>query len=240
MRRIEPTGPIEMRLVLNVEPFHWSDRRTPDGPAEERRKNWLAYFRECMSDAGIVGIEPIRSSLWFVDAFAVVDNELMLRMIREVFEGSGLPGFPNEDGREDISDTDPLASLEGGYAIFGEDELLLEPGCCCGFADLDDWKQALLEQPENTDLWLGHPQTEISFVGEVVTVREGHEPYEGGPPPPDSLVEFSISVNELGEAVKRAEEARRRFTERLLPRVRELVADPSLATKVTGWLMGEG
>ena len=72
-----------------------------------------------------------------------------------------------------------------------------------------------------------------------MTLREGYEPYDGGPPPPDCLVEFSISVNELREAVARAEDARKRFAERLLPRVRELVADPALASKVTCWLMGE-
>lgn len=56
MRRIVACDPIELRPVIEVEPYHWSDRESPESRSPAAR---LAYFRACMADVGITGIEPI-------------------------------------------------------------------------------------------------------------------------------------------------------------------------------------
>ncbi len=237
MKRIEPDRPITFRLVIEVEPYHWSSRPTPPPIecAEEHRAEWSAYFQKCMSDAGFLGVDPIQPGSLFVDAFTVVENELVLRMIRENLEIAGLPGYPDEHGRED-GDAENVPGLAGGFAVFGADELLLEPQCCSEFCTLKSWQEAILDRPTEADLWIGHPHAKVSFHGESVTIGEGCD----GQPPPDDLVEFSIGVDELREAVDRAEEAARRFERRLLTRVGELVADPVLAPVVCCQLMATG
>ena len=69
--------------MLEIEPYHWSDRALPQGPSREHPVAWYTYFHQCMADAGITGIDPIRPGSHFVDAFSVVDNELIVRLIRE-------------------------------------------------------------------------------------------------------------------------------------------------------------
>jgi len=77
VKKIQVHRPIEMRLVIEVEPYHWSDREIPSvSPAREYTKEWNEYFFACMEDAGFKGIEPIQRGSRFVDAFSVVKKEL--------------------------------------------------------------------------------------------------------------------------------------------------------------------
>ena len=66
----------------------------------------------------------------FVDAFDVVQNDLIERMIGEDLEFAGLPGFPDRNGKTDTCDETTVGSLEGGYAIPARDGELFEPACC--------------------------------------------------------------------------------------------------------------
>ena len=114
MKRIKPIKPIELQLVIEVEPYHWSDRATPNvGSAREYPEIWEKYFHQCMADVGIEGLTPIQPGSSFVDAFRVVNNDLILRMIRECLHWGGLPGFPDAEGRED-GGPDSISALEGG------------------------------------------------------------------------------------------------------------------------------
>ncbi|MCB9851347.1 MAG: hypothetical protein H6817_11660 [Phycisphaerales bacterium] len=236
MKRIKPIKPLELRLVLEVAPYHWSKRPLPDvGPARFNPEIWDEYFRKCMADAEIFGIEPIEPGSNFADAFAVVRNELIIRMIRESLQGSGLPGFPAENGHVRVSGIESICGLDGGFAILTRDGDIFEPQCCTDFSTLDSWKSALEERPKSGQLWIGHPQATISFDAETVTVTEGWE----GSQEPESLLWFSATSDELRDAVCNAEEARLRFAEALQARVLELITDDELAWQTTYRLMGD-
>jgi hypothetical protein len=137
MKRIKPIKPLELRLVIEVEPYHWSDRWPDVWPWREQSEERDAYLAQCMADADIEGIRPLVPGSSFVDAFDVVRNELILRMIREFLEHIGLPGFPDREGREDTGSGDTVSSLDGGYAVLARDGEVFEPECCCAFADLE-------------------------------------------------------------------------------------------------------
>ena len=237
MKRIEPIKPFELRLVIEVEPYHWSDRESPGWNAgAESERAWTAYFNACMADANIEGIKPLVPGSMFVDAFEVVRNELILRMIRECLHHSGLPGFPDKDGHENASDMEGVGSVRGGYAVLARDSELFEPQCCCEFVDLKNWKQALIDRPAAGTVYMGHPEAEINFAGELVTVKQGWE----GTPPPESLQLFSVSIEELAAAVEKAELERERLTDELRGRVKELFADQIVVEQVVSALMGAG
>lgn len=232
MKKIKTDKLIKLCLVLEVEPYHWSQRQLPSvDPARECREIWHAFFQECMADAGILGIEPIQPGSFFVDAFSVVKNELIVRMIQEELEESD---FPSEDGQEDLCDIDTVSAFSGGYAIVSGDNVLLEPQCCCDFSNLDNWKQVLLEQPKNGTVWIGHPEAEVSFINNVVTIKEGWE----YPPPPDYLAEFSFHYNDLKKAIIQAEKDKKILLKQVHSQVGKLVANHKLAQKITFQLMG--
>ena len=235
MKRIEASGPIELTLVLEIEPYHWSDRALPQGPSRDHPEAWYTYFHQCMADAGITGIDPIRPGSHFVDAFSVVDNELIVRLIREELEESGLPGFPDDTGCQDAEDVEAVGMLTGGYALCSGHEVFLEPECCCDFSNLESWRQALAEQPVSGTLWIGHPQAGIAFERDTVTITQG---WEGGPAPA-CLAEIALRVAALREAVVRAEDARKELARRLLPRVQEVMADPDRVREVRDRLMAD-
>lgn len=192
-----------------------------------------------MSDAGIEGIVPIKPGLDFVDAFSVVQNDFIMRLIRENLEGSGLPGFPDASGRNDENDFE-ACSLEGGYVIISEDEVLLTPECCTDFSTLDELRQALIERPGFDLLWIGHPAAEVRFVDDLVFVKRGVEncgDLQTHLAMEEEAPEFAVNVNELSHAVDRAVLAREQFSQALLNRVKQVVADPEMAAEVTAQLM---
>jgi len=164
----------------------------------------------------------------------LLKRNLGLHIIREDLEESGIPGFPNEDGKEDQLDGDTICMLNGGYAVIGGDDVLLEPECCCDFTNLYYWKKALHDRPSKGLVWIGHPEAEVCFQGDFLTVRERWE----YPPEPDCLVEFEVSVNEMSAAVERVERLLSQFEDLALIRVKELISDPALALKVTRCLIG--
>ncbi|MCW8879268.1 MAG: hypothetical protein OQJ89_02700 [Kangiellaceae bacterium] len=225
-----------MQLVVEVEPYHWSDRKTPSvSPARIHRKEWGNYFLKCMGDAGFVGVKPIQPGSNFVDAFSIVENDIMLEIIKENLEESGLPGFPDEDGNESQNGGENVCMISGGFAIIVGNEVGLEPGCCCDFSNIESWKDILFEKPTKDYVWIGHPEAEVGFQEDRLIIKEGWE-YT---PVPDYLNEFSVDIDEFIKSVKEAEEALCEYAAKLLEQVKRLIPDPGLARRVTCCLIGK-
>lgn len=162
----------------------------------------------------------------------------MLPLIRDWLSGSGLPGFPDEDGLEYMAGLECIDAIEGGYALVQGDKLI-EPDCCCEFLNLKNWTEVLKKQPKHGYVWTGHPGLEINFEADRVSVRQLSE---DGYPPPELLTTMAISVSELQTAVSQAEMMKARFTGDLLEQVIQVIGlrtDRELAAHVTSRLLGE-
>ena len=169
MDQMQSDRAIELRLVLRVEPWRWSDRQLPPELTIDDYVGWDAYFADCLADAGVTGVKPVFPGCSFADAFAIIENEFMLRIIEEELETSRILELQHADGGQyDLNDVSPL---EGGCVMHDGDELLIVPNCCGELVDLDNWKAALRERPFDGTVWIGHPEAGISFLGDEVTLR---------------------------------------------------------------------
>ncbi len=227
----------QMQLVFEVEPYRWSDRPSPEvGPACEHPQIWQQYFADCMADVGCAGLEAIRPGSRFVDAFELLPTPLMLRILRDDLTGSGAPGFPDDDGRED-SWPHWLTHvwLDGGVA-FHAGGTTLEPQCCSDLGTLDNWKAAV-DRGENGKVWTGHPETILLFDGDHVVVRDG---WDDPAPRPNLLLETAVSRKQLSAAITQAIGERKRLAAALAGRVCELIPDAAIAAQVAAMLVGDG
>lgn len=232
MTRTVAHEPIELRPVIEVAPYDWSDQKSPESRSPGER---LAYFRACMADAGIEGIDPIAAHSNFVEADRVMENELIVRLIREQMSGSGFPGFPSQSGLKETGDPDCVGMLSGGFVLCGGSEVLLGPQCCCDFSNLEDWRKCVNEQPDQGTVWIGHPEAEVSFSEGWVSIAEG---WEGESPRIKPKVDHAIRVEALLAAVTNAESHLADIRRRLVTRVQELIGDSERLLAVTNSLMG--
>ncbi len=231
MNRINVAKPIEFLPVIEVEPYHWSDRQMPDADATPAAL--LSYFHQCMADAGIEGIDPIHPRSRFVDAISVVESELGLRLIREELEGSGYSESSDGAGRDSDIDVDQVGMLSGGFALLSGREVLLEPACCCDFSNLAEWEQCLAERPTVGTVWIGHPEVQVSFEDGQVFISAGSE----SEVQPEDGVCYSISEADFRAGLTLATQDRDDVASRLLARVQELVPESSVALLVRDRLM---
>ena len=227
---IENLQPISFQLVIEIEPYQWSSRNSPKvSPSRLYPEEWLEYFNDCMKDAGFESINPIRPGSFFVDAFSLLGTSLLDSLIKNHLQNAALPGFPDEEGYEDQLDGDYVSKISGGVAILSGDKVLLEPECCCDFTNLYEWKDLIETRPASSKVWIGHPQAQVNFNNDLVTISEGCE-YS---PAPDYLVQFSVEFSELKNAVQEAEKSLKQFKSRLYDIVKKIFDDPELAKVVT-------
>lgn len=234
MRCVEISGSIELVPVVEVGPWRFSERRPPPelGPARLHPDAWHRHFLQCMEDAGFPGTQPIAAGSHFVAASALPATLLFPRLLTDGLEG--LPGFPDDTGREDLDPVDVVGPLDGGYALMEGSRLLLSPQCCGDLADIAEWTGALRERPEHGELWIGHPQLEVAFAGDRVTLRET---WDYGPPP-EYLLEVTLPVDELERAVAQAAKEREVFEAQIEAELERLPSVADLAGLLAPLLAG--
>ena len=230
---------VELRLVIDIEPSRWSSSPVPQTcDHHESLELWSRYRAQCLVEADIDGLQPLRSTSRFYDAFQVLESSLILPLLQVWLSGSGLPGFPDEDGLEYMASLKCIDVIEGGYAVIHGDRVI-EPDCCCGFSNLSNWEDVLRKQPEHGYVWTGHLGVDIKFEGDRVWLTQGSE---DGHPPPEMLTKLSLSVAELNMAVNEANHKKLKLTELLRKRVIQLTGlhdDRELVDHVVGCLLGE-
>jgi hypothetical protein len=209
MRHVEVRDEVRLVLVLEVEPYHFSDRSSSSVP-------WSEYFDLCMADAGFTKVVPIAEGWNFVSARSLIGNPLLERMIHEAADGP-----------------DPSA-FYGGLALIADGEALISPSCCGDLSDLRWWKQAVVQRPPAGRIWIGHPDLTFSIEADRVTLSEEWESTS----PPDWLHQVTMPVTQLTSAFARARAELRLFRRELLPIVTRVLGSSALARRVTNALVG--
>jgi len=228
MRRVPMTLPVALVPVLEVAPWQFSERERPPGPAREHRQAWHDYFVACLRDAGMTGVEPIQPGSFFVRAPALLHHPLLAHLVRGCLTESGIPGFPDGDGSQEETPDERVAALDGGYALFSDATLVLEPGCCGDLGNLAEWEGALAARAPEANIWIGHPQLQAQFGPASLVLRQGWD----DPPAPDYLVETELPIAWLADAIAGARSSFATFAAGLLAVVGEIVLDRALARAV--------
>jgi hypothetical protein len=199
MRRTRLDEPIELRLVLSVAPWTYAER-----PAAIRDRSEHVEWR------------------------AALAHPVMERIVRDVLDGKGIPGFPDEHGAEDAPIDDRVIELRGGYALFSAGHPVIEPTCCGDIGNLDDWEEALRERPASGTIWIGHPSLLVEFGAATLVLRYEHQPGE----------EFELPIDSLARAAARAREELAAFAGALLPTVKAVVRNDAHAREITELMTG--
>lgn len=218
-RSIVAEAPVILVPVVEVEPYRYSKAEMPS--RDDTANDWAEYFQRCMADAGFRQVMPISPRSNFVVARSLVENPLLERMIREELEGA-------EFSVEQVS------PFYGGLALLAAGDLLVQPSCCGDLRDVQGWKRALEAAPKPANVWIGHPDLELEFIGERVLLREGWE----HKPRPETLLEASMPLEWLSSALRDAQVEHVRFRDELVPMVFRILGGAKLALEVASRLAG--
>jgi hypothetical protein len=212
---------VELVPVLEFEPFACApDEQAPSSGDPEA---WHQHWQKCLALAGLGTLEPVEPGSWFVALPSLTDWTILLRVLqvhlREV--------NPNS-----LEQVEAFLQLRGGYALREGGTVLFQPGCCCDFGNLNDWRGAATYRgAEWTMLWIGHPWVSVRFEDGALVLSEQHE---GERPPTDGL--YRLAPDLLSEAIDRAEAEVLRFAERVLPALASLTPSPVDQAVVLGML----
>ncbi len=156
--------------VIELEPFRFStqERPLPSGQEKERLDWSYCNWRDALADAGIRGVQPICSGSWHVATKEFTDPTT-LRAVLAVILREDEGGFP--------SDLDSMPTLVGGLALSGsDDEVLVEPTCCCDLSSIADWHAAASHRGSDwRTVWIGHPWLSMRFEEPWLVLSRPHE-----------------------------------------------------------------
>ena len=156
---------MEILIAIELEPSTYgiNDYERPNGTIEKKRKEWSALWIKCLSDSGIKNIKPIECGSWFVDIEQISRNNLEI-IIKKHLEGINLSNFEDE-----------LLSFSGGIVIRDNNEIIIEPQCCCDLSNLDDWIEIKDNSDEFSDIWIGHPWVFYKFENNKIIFTDYYE-----------------------------------------------------------------
>ena len=182
---------VELVPVLELEPFRFAttEHAQPTGNGREEPEAWSQYWRDCLADSGIRGLEPLRSGSWHASVRSI-DGPTLQRILAKTFEDWG--------GSEVLRDPELGPYLSGGLALCSKGELLVEPTCCADLGNWDDWRQAV--DYRGTDwqmLWIGHPWLSMRYEEPSLILSQPHESDDPAP-------RWSVAPEVLGRAVTAA------------------------------------
>ena len=153
MSRIDTLKEPAFELVVEIEPYSYSDRESPlMSPGQTNDDEFENYLTDCLKDARLDHLVPVAASSMFYKIHEIDRDSLSTIVKNEVSR------WPDD---EDYSDVENVAeygsSLDGGIVLVEQGECVTVPGCCCGLDSLNEWKQILEDKPEDwSDLWTGH------------------------------------------------------------------------------------
>jgi len=183
-----------------------------------------AYWRACLKEAGITGLDPIREGSWFVFADALTDKAVLAAVLDAHLEEEGIP-----------DDLEEIGAFTGGFALIHAGQLVLEPTCCGDLGNLYEWAEAVNHSDDTpADLWIGHPWLSVWLDEGWLYIKEQQE--YGLPTDPRTIC---LRPAQLQEAVQRAESFLEQFSGRLEPVVRSRAdAESSRTSAICSLLLG--
>lgn len=186
-------------------------------PEYEDRMGWDNYWRRSLADVEIVELEPIQQASWFVATSQLTLHSTLQTMLEVQFE------------EVDEWDIEEIPPLPGGYVLRQDEETLLEPGCCGDLGDLREWRDACESREAQWQVvWIGHPWTHVSAVGERLAFLE---PSEESSPKKANVI-LRVERQDLAKAIETASQEVKALAERLIPIVAELVPPDVCAKRV--------
>ncbi|MEZ4223512.1 MAG: hypothetical protein R3B13_21370 [Polyangiaceae bacterium] len=121
-------------------------------------------------------------------------------------------------GVQSLPDEDSISPISGGYAFVRNEQVKLEPGCCCDLSDLAQWRAAFLAGPGPTPLLVGHGTYSIACRKGEVAITVFSEVRD------QADVHFSCATDAFAAALAKAEQQQTLFARLLERRLRELGA----------------
>jgi hypothetical protein len=213
--------------LVEFEPCRWAD------PAYDQfigTDEWAAVWKTALNR---VGIEPFTPGSWHVRAAQLAGSSVLQRVVEQALDGSGIVGFPDDEGEED-EDGERLLALNGGYALVDADgNVLFEPGCCCDLSDLASWQEAATHDGDDPyRLTIGHGVYSVSrsardFLISIAPERVGGE-----------VTTFRVTHDEFRLALREASAIREELRQSILRVLRDLLNDDRRAVTMSRILVG--
>jgi len=197
---IELNG-IKLTPVIEFFPTDFSrdDRKMPDGGAA--CEEWEPYWKSCLSDSGIEGLNPIERGSCYV-ATSEISVEQLARAVPVFLEDCG--------GLAELEDADTRPILSGGLALSAyRHGILVSPTCCSDLGNLENWHAAAGYTGHSWEmLWIGHPWLSVKFQQPWLVLSDLHESA-------DPAARWIIDPAELRKAITAAETELNRFRDQL-------------------------
>ncbi|MXS70082.1 hypothetical protein [Chryseobacterium binzhouense] len=137
---------IQLFNVIEIDPFGFSKEgyEIPElscsSNPEDHYERWQKAIKTLNLD-----LNPIEKGSYFVDIEHIDDKNLKI-ILKVIFEDVEIEG------------TDFLASFNGGLILMENNEILIEPTCCCDLENLKNWEYVFEnDSSEWSQLWIGHP-----------------------------------------------------------------------------------
>lgn len=191
---------------------------TTDAPNEA----WDAWFLACLRDGGIEGLRPFRSRGWWIATEQWTAPATIERLVEaHVDEAPTLSAA--------VAAPALWHCFAGGFVLFDDERILVEPSCCVDLGNLEEWRAALAATDgEWRMLWVGHPWHFTRRDGSTLQISPRTEANE----PTSLAVEHTVDAAQLAVAIERAQDEVDRFTERLRAVLARHTSDPAIATQL--------
>jgi hypothetical protein len=118
---------------------------------------------------GGLGLRPIRPGSWHVATSEFRSDAAFDALVR-AYVTDGVELSPGK-----IPALDGISPINGGYAFSVDEEIQLEPGCCCDLSDLSEWGVAVRQGQGAAPLLIGHGNLSLVTQGSVTTVTLNSE-----------------------------------------------------------------
>lgn len=163
-----------MQLIHTIEitPFSFAGDKyeMPQvGGSKEFPEEWYQYWKNCLAEKNLGRLEPIQKASHLVNIETINDAELE-EILKHKF--SDMESIIEEVSR-----------MDGGIALWENNQLYIEPQCCGDIGDLSRWEE-IVQSAENQwhQIWIGHPfiyyrrnNGHIDFSDYVEPGKEGKE-----------------------------------------------------------------
>lgn len=170
MADLERLTDLELVPVVEVTAWSFSERPMPEGPSRAHPDAWLRYWLDCLADAGVTGLSPIKPGSMNVAVGQFTNLGNLARILDRIV------------GSEALVAPDGPGALSGGFAVVTGGRVLIEPNCCCDLANWKDWQRAAdCRETQWEMLWIGHPWLSVRSVGDDLILSKPHESSEPVP-----------------------------------------------------------
>jgi hypothetical protein len=167
MTELERITELELVPVVELPPWSFSDRPSPQGPSRDHREVRLRHWFDCLADAGITGLGPIEPGSMHVAVSEFTDLTELIQVLQRLM------------APESLANEEEHSALSGGFAVVSDARVLVEPNCCGDLKDWCEWKSAAAyREPAWRILWIGHPWLSVRAEDNDLILSQPHESSE--------------------------------------------------------------